>query len=1018
MMAHNYNTRVRVPAQSSPRGTTDSPESNDAAHPNPQGRCTTENGGNKGNKFVNCKNVLKISTFNVRTIREQRLREELTSNCVKQNIDVIGIQEHRIVHEEEIRYENIQGRTLITSSAWRNSAGAATGGVGILLNTKAAGALSSVIRHDERILVATFQGNPATTIIITYCPTNTTDDDTTEHHYEKLRGAIETTPAHNMLLVTGDFNAHVGREDATFSYHETTNRNGKTLVDFTTEMNLEITNVRFRKKEGKQWTYIGPAGNKSQIDFILVNKKWRNSILNVEPYNTFASVGSDHRIVTANVRLSLRKSKRTPRRDQYDWEVLKNNQGIQQAYTIEVKNQFNILQDMTETGTEKYQRFIDANKHATENIIPIKPKKNKNRFSEDPRVIEAREKTKIAFDTYHVDTSEYNRLGYETAKHDLETAYEIVTEEDLCEKVRQVEIANINCKHGKSWALINDITGRKTSMKGQLKGNTSKERIENWYKHFQNLLGSAPVVDDESEEIETVLSDVDIKEGPFTKDEYNKVKESLTEGKACGEDGIPPEVLKRCDLDDIILDFCNKALIDEEIPRQWTILNIIPIPKGGDLSLGGSYRGISLSSLVAKAYNKMMLNRIKLGIDHRLRVNQNGFRSGRTTTSHILALRRLIEGIKKKNLPAILTFIDFRKAFDTIHRGKMLKILTAYGIPDQLVTAIGNVYNDTRAKVISPDGETEIFEILAGVLQGDTLAPYLFVIVLDYALRKAIDGREEDLGFRLVKRMSRRVKPIMVTDCDFADDIALLSEEIDQAQELLNRVEVEAGKIGLKINPDKTKFITYNQQPLAGITTINGARLESVNDFKYLGSWINSTEKDIKVRKALAWKACNKMTKIWKSKLKRNLKIRIFQATVESVLLYGCEAWTLTNSLEKGLDGCYTRLLRTALNISWKQHLTNSQLYSGLSKITERIKERRLRFTGHCYRRNDELVSSLILWEPKHGTVNRGRPTTTFINKLAKDTGLETEDLHTAMTDRAYWADIVKTIRTRCEKPP
>ena len=76
-----------------------------------------------------------------------------------------------------------------------------------------------------------------------------------------------------------------------------------------------------------------------------------------------------------------------------------------------------------------------------------------------------------------------------------------------------------------------------------------------------------------------------------------------------------------------------------------------------------------------------------------------------------------------------------------------------------------------------------------GVLQGDTLAPYLFVVVLDFALRMAIDGKEEELGFQLEKRRCRRVGPEVVTDLDFADDIALLSEEIEQAQEPLSRVE-------------------------------------------------------------------------------------------------------------------------------------------------------------------------------------------------------------------------------------
>ena len=60
----------------------------------------------------------------------------------------------------------------------------------------------------------------------------------------------------------------------------------------------------------------------------------------------------------------------------------------------------------------------------------------------------------------------------------------------------------------------------------------------------------------------------------------------------------------------------------------------------------------------------------------------------------------------------------------------MLRILHAYGIPRQITEAIGNMCNKTMAKVISPDGETELFEILAGVLQGFTLAQYLFIIII------------------------------------------------------------------------------------------------------------------------------------------------------------------------------------------------------------------------------------------------------------------------------------------------
>ena len=115
-----------------------------------------------------------------------------------------------------------------------------------------------------------------------------------------------------------------------------------------------------------------------------------------------------------------------------------------------------------------------------------------------------------------------------------------------------------------------------------------------------------------------------------------------------------------------------------------------------------------------------------------LRDTQNGFGDGRSPTSHILTLRRILEGARAKNLPADMVFIDFKKAFDSLHRGLLMKILRAYGIPARIVDLINLLYINTRGKVITPDGETDLFEILAGVLQGDTLAPYLFIIAVDY----------------------------------------------------------------------------------------------------------------------------------------------------------------------------------------------------------------------------------------------------------------------------------------------
>ena len=128
-------------------------------------------------------------------------------------------------------------------------------------------------------------------------------------------------------------------------------------------------------------------------------------------------------------------------------------------------------------------------------------------------------------------------------------------------------------------------------------------------------------------------------------------------------DGIPSEVLKNCKLNDIILEFCNLAPMDNIKPEMWSLSNIIPVPKSGDLLKPDNYRGISLTCIIAKMYDRMILNRIRGANDPHLRENQNGFREGRATVSHILALRRIIEEVKKNNLTAALCFIDLKKSF-------------------------------------------------------------------------------------------------------------------------------------------------------------------------------------------------------------------------------------------------------------------------------------------------------------------------------------------------------------------
>ena len=235
--------------------------------------------------------------------------------------------------------------------------------------------------------------------------------------------------------------------------------------------------------------------------------------------------------------------------------------------------------------------------------------------------------------------------------------------------------------------------------------------------------------------------------------------------------------------------------------------------------------------------------------------------------------------------------------------------LTAY--QKKTVAAIMILYRNTKVKVRFPDGDTDYFDIVAGVLQGNILAPYLFIICLDYVLRISIDKVKEN-GFKLTKERSRRYPAKTITDTDYADDITLLANTPAQAETLLHCLERAAAGIGLHVNAHKTEYMCFNQT--GDISTLNSSPLKLVDKFTYQGSSVSSTETDINTQ--LAWAAIDRLSVIWKSDLTDKMKRSFFQAAIVSILLYGCTTWTLTKQMHKRLDGNYTRMLRAILNKS------------------------------------------------------------------------------------------------------
>ena len=378
----------------------------------------------KQSKLLKCKQTLQIATFNVRTLNRIGQLPELIASAEEHKIDIICIQEHRYTHSEDIKYhETGNGWSLATVSAWKNSVNAAIGGVGLLIGPRALKTLNSVEKIQPRMMAATFNGNPIATIISCYSPTNLSEETELDIFYDELSSLMRSIPKHNMLVIGGDMNAQIGKNgNNKYSLHNTSNRNGQHLTDFMIENRLACLNTNYQKREGKLWTYTYANNTKAQIDYVLINKKWKNSALNCEAYSSFEGVTTDHRIVSAKIRLSLRKNaKRTATTKHYDWALL-NNKDIRDKYVLELRNRFETLQEKTEKVHQTTNTKISYLEAAAK-YIPTKIKTKYRVPWETLAVREKRALVKTASKNYRKKPTNTNAFKLKTAQYQLAGIY-------------------------------------------------------------------------------------------------------------------------------------------------------------------------------------------------------------------------------------------------------------------------------------------------------------------------------------------------------------------------------------------------------------------------------------------------------------------------------------------------------------------------------------------------------------------------------------------------------------------
>ncbi|BHF67943.1 hypothetical protein SprV_0301097200 [Sparganum proliferum] len=402
----------------------------------------------------------------------------------------------------------------------------------------------------------------------------------------------------------------------------------------------------------------------------------------------------------------------------------------------------------------------------------------------------------------------------------------------------------------------------------------------------------------------------------------------------------------------------ERAWRDEVVPDDWDLGTPAPILKKGDKTRCENYRGIGLTDVAAKIFAIVLLRRFQAVRDARTRSNQAGFRAGRGCVDQIFTLRRILEFRHSYQQPTAVCFIVFAAAFDSVHREPPWRIMALDGVPAKIIAMIKAYYRSTTARVLVRNNLAQPFGIRSGVRRGFILSPILFDYAIDWIPGRAQcegDGVEFAPGHRLV-------------DLDYADDIALLASTFGDLQSMVSRVNEVANR---------------------------GCQLEDLDSFKYLGARLlpNGQIKDEIVSRidAARWVFSSLRKCLW---IRRDLsiaaKIRVYYASVQSVLLYGCECWALCVEDERKLEVFDHHCLTTILRVKFTDFVSNETVRArcdNIARITQTIQERRLRWFENLLRRRPKELSVTAL-DPAplpHWRRRRGGQCKTWLDTVRQD---------------------------------
>ncbi|KAJ8356884.1 hypothetical protein SKAU_G00196780 [Synaphobranchus kaupii] len=839
----------------------------------------------------------------------------------------------------------------------------------------------------SRIITAKFatkKSNIKLNIIQCYAPTNDAEDEKKDDFYHQLQTVLDRRGAKDITILMRDLNAKIGSDNT--GYEEIMGKHGLGQMNENGERFADLCSLNQLVIGGSIFPHTNTPNHitENQIDHICISQKFKRSWRDVRVMRG-ADVPSDHHLLVMTARLRLKKHITvTNARTKYNVGLLRNRdtQDTQTAFQLSLSNRLQPLQELFEdvnTDIESQWQHTKKLWHDTcEEILGRKKTQHKEWISADTlQKLEDRKERKTALNMSRTRAAKAKaQEEYTAADKEVKKSIRKDKRDHIDNLAKQAEEAAGQGNLKDLYMVTKKLSGKfQQSDKPIMDKNgnqltTTEEQLKRWAEHFGELLNRpAP----EAPPAETELP---INCDKPSKAEIRKAIMSLKNGKAAGPDEIPAEAIK-ADMGmaiNMLHSLFNKIWKEEQIPALWKEGILIKLPKKGDLRDCNNYRGIMLLSVPGKVLNRVILERIKEAVDSKLRDQQAGFRRNRSCADHIASLRIIVEQSLEWNSPFYINSIDYEKAFDSVDRETLWKLLRHYGVPKKLISLI------------------------------------------QYTYQAVLPCRKNGIQWTLWSQLD---------DLDFADDLALLSHNCNQMQDKTTRLATTSAGTGFKINKKKTEIVKINTTANTPVT-VGGEPIKEVESFLYLGSVVDKkggTDRDVTARTGKARAAFVMLKNIWASReISMATKMRIFNSNVKLVLLYGSETWRMTKATQQKIQTFINTSLRRIFNIGWPDKISNDELWqrAGQEPVTKQIL-RRWGWIGHTLRKPTSSITRQALTWNSQGKRKRGRPR----NSWRRDTEAELKRHRTNWTEaeraaqsRVRWRSVVDSLCSAGGKRP